>query len=312
MPCRTRPFRVKPPSHAFPGPAARELRRGSRRSSSRKSDRRRASSSPEPRSSSRSCPVGTRVDLPQPADRGAAELAGRDPLGHQPSRGLRAAARAAAAGDEGDHRHRRHLAAAAADAHARRAPARCSRSCCELLADSGVDDVHLVIAIALHRRMTEAEMRRMVGDEDLRRLLAGPATTTTTPRSPAASSSWAPPRHGEKVAARTGAPPRADLVIYVNLNLVPMDGGHKSVGTGLTDYAGCKAHHTPQRDPRARTRYMEPKRSELHQLGRSHRPRDRPAPERLPHRDGAQQPDVRRAAGVPQQARGGLHRGRSR
>src|SRR4051794_15941686 len=33
----------------------------------------------------------------------------------------------------------------------------------ELLADSGVDDVHLVIAICLHRRMTEAEMKRMVG-----------------------------------------------------------------------------------------------------------------------------------------------------
>src|SRR5512146_2905752 len=33
----------------------------------------------------------------------------------------------------------------------------------ELLADSGVDDVHLVIAICLHRRMTRAEMRRMVG-----------------------------------------------------------------------------------------------------------------------------------------------------
>src|SRR6202022_981200 len=36
-----------------------------------------------------------------------------------------------------------------------------------LLADSGVDDVHLVIANALHRRMTEAEMRRMVGSKTL-------------------------------------------------------------------------------------------------------------------------------------------------
>ena len=32
-----------------------------------------------------------------------------------------------------------------------------------LLADSGVDDVHLVIAVALHRHMTAAEMKRMVG-----------------------------------------------------------------------------------------------------------------------------------------------------
>ena len=34
-----------------------------------------------------------------------------------------------------------------------------------LLEESGVDDVHLVVAIALHRRMTEAEMKRMVGEK---------------------------------------------------------------------------------------------------------------------------------------------------
>ena len=35
----------------------------------------------------------------------------------------------------------------------------------EMLTDHGVDDVHLVIANSLHRKMTEAEMRRMVGAE---------------------------------------------------------------------------------------------------------------------------------------------------
>ena len=35
----------------------------------------------------------------------------------------------------------------------------------ELLADSGVDDVHLVVAIALHRRMTEAEMEVGAGEQ---------------------------------------------------------------------------------------------------------------------------------------------------
>src|ERR671938_1874715 len=37
----------------------------------------------------------------------------------------------------------------------------------ELLADSGVDDVHLIIANALHRRMTEGEMKRMLGENIL-------------------------------------------------------------------------------------------------------------------------------------------------
>ncbi|HSU90252.1 MAG TPA: lactate racemase domain-containing protein, partial [Sporolactobacillaceae bacterium] len=34
----------------------------------------------------------------------------------------------------------------------------------QTLADYGVDDVHLVIATSLHRRMTEAEIRRIVGE----------------------------------------------------------------------------------------------------------------------------------------------------
>ena len=42
-----------------------------------------------------------------------------------------------------------------------------------------------------------------------------------------------------------------------------MDGGHKSVGTGLTDYLGLKAHHTPHAI-RGSKSYMEPKHSALH------------------------------------------------
>ena len=35
-------------------------------------------------------------------------------------------------------------------------------------------------------------------------------------------------------------------MVYVNINLVPMDGGHKSLGTGLVNYATLRAHHTPK------------------------------------------------------------------
>src|SRR5438477_1174733 len=47
---------------------------------------------------------------------------------------------------------------------------------------------------------------------------------------------------------RTRSPRAAesDLLIYVNINLVPMDGGSKSVGVGLCDYPTLQAHHTPQ------------------------------------------------------------------
>ena len=39
---------------------------------------------------------------------------------------------------------------------------------------NGVDDIHLIIANSLHRKMTEWEMKRMVGSDDLQRILSRP------------------------------------------------------------------------------------------------------------------------------------------
>ena len=131
----------------------------------------------------------------------------------------------------------------------------------ELLADAGVDDVELIIAIALHRRMTEAEVRRMVGDRIFdawwpERLYHHDA------EDPDGLVSLGATDHGEKVILNRRAV-ESDLVIYVNLNLVPMDGGHKSMGTGLTSYEGVKAHHGPH-TIRQSWSYMDPPSSALH------------------------------------------------
>jgi hypothetical protein len=130
-----------------------------------------------------------------------------------------------------------------------------------LLADSGVDDVHLVIANALHRRMTEAEMRRMVGSKIFDAYYPDHYTNHDA-EEPGAIAELGTTEAGEKVRVSRRAT-EADLVIYLNVNFVPMDGGHKSVGTGLTDYLGLRAHHTPQAI-RGSKSYMEPKHSELH------------------------------------------------
>ena len=37
----------------------------------------------------------------------------------------------------------------------------------------------------------------------------------------------------------------SDLLVYVNINLVSMDGGHKSVATGLASYRSLRHHHNP-------------------------------------------------------------------
>ena len=119
---------------------------------------------------------------------------------------------------------------------------------CEMLADHGVDDVHIIVATSLHRRMTDGEIRRMVGDKILNeywpdRLYNHDACD------PDGMVVLGKTRHGELVETNRRAAER-DLCIYVNINLVPMDGGHKSMGVGLCGYESLKAHHTPQGDRR--------------------------------------------------------------
>ena len=66
---------------------------------------------------------------------------------------------------------------------------------------------------------------------------------------------------GERVVLNRKAV-EADLVIYVNLNLVPMDGGHKSVAVGLCGYESLKPHHNPKVMRQCHS-YMDPKTSML-------------------------------------------------
>ena len=131
----------------------------------------------------------------------------------------------------------------------------------QLCADSGVDDVHLLIANALHRRLTEAEMKRMVGARIFDSYYPDRYTNHDA-EEPGGIVELGLTETGEKVRISKKAT-EADLVIYLNVNFVPMDGGHKSVGTGLTDYLGLKAHHNPSAIRNSKS-YMEPKHSELH------------------------------------------------
>ena len=129
-----------------------------------------------------------------------------------------------------------------------------------LLADNAIDDIEIIIATGIHRRMKAAEVRHMVGDrvfdqywpdrlynhdaED-RNNLAVVGTTDI----------------GEVIEINKRAA-ESDLLIYVNLNFVPMNGGHKSLMTGLASYRSLSHHHNPE-TIRACDSYMDPKASEL-------------------------------------------------
>ena len=55
----------------------------------------------------------------------------------------------------------------------------------------------------------------------------------------------------------------SDLLVYVNINLVAMDGGWKSTATGLSDYRALRHHHNVHTMQHSRS-FMDQPRSELH------------------------------------------------
>jgi hypothetical protein len=130
----------------------------------------------------------------------------------------------------------------------------------DLLDANGVDDVHIVIANALHRKMTEAEMRRMVGTK-IHNAFYPDRYYNHDAEDPDGMVHLGVTEQNETVNINRRAV-ESDLVIYVNINLSPMNGGHKSVTVGLCDYDSLRPHHEPE-TIRASDSYMDPKRSML-------------------------------------------------
>jgi lactate racemase len=130
-----------------------------------------------------------------------------------------------------------------------------------LAAAAGVDDVQLIAANALHRRMTAAEIERIVGERVFRSFWPD-----------ALSNHDAEDRdnllhvglteNGEDVEINRRAA-ESDLVVYVNVNLVAMDGGHKSVAIGLASYNSLRHHHNSTTMVHSRS-FMDHERSAMH------------------------------------------------
>ena len=131
----------------------------------------------------------------------------------------------------------------------------------QILDDHGVDDIKLLIANALHRPMTPGEMKRMVGSDIYNRFYPKRYINHDA-EDKNAIVTLGKTEIGEVVKTHRWCA-EADLTIYVNINLVPMDGGHKSMGVGTTDYEGLLAHHNPKTMKHTES-YMEPTKSKLH------------------------------------------------
>lgn len=130
----------------------------------------------------------------------------------------------------------------------------------EMLADHGVEDVEMIIATSIHRRMTASEVRHMVGERIFKAYWPDRLYNHDA-EDPRGMKVVGTTERGEVVELNRKAV-EADLVIYVNLNFVPMDGGHKSVAVGLCGYRSLRAHHTPHVMRRCWS-YMDPAASAL-------------------------------------------------
>lgn len=132
----------------------------------------------------------------------------------------------------------------------------------DLAAGAGVDDVHIIAALALHRRMTEAELRHALGDRIYDSFAPHGLLYNHDAEDPDNLATIGQTEQGEQVEINKRAA-ESDLIVYVNINLVAMDGGWKSTATGLSSYKSLRHHHNVHTMQHSRS-FMDRHRSELH------------------------------------------------
>ncbi len=131
----------------------------------------------------------------------------------------------------------------------------------ERLDRAGVTDIELIAAICLHRRVMPAELKHMFGPAIFRRFWPKHLYNHDA-ENPQGNVHIGTTAAGEVVELNRRAV-ESDLLIYVNINLVAMDGGHKSVPVGLATYR-CVRHHHNAPMMLHDSSYMDPPNSAFH------------------------------------------------
>ena len=131
-----------------------------------------------------------------------------------------------------------------------------------MAAEAGVDDVKIIAANALHRRMTAAELKHIVGERVFRSFYPQGDLYNFDAEDRDELAHLGTTDKGEDIEISKRAA-ESDLLVYVNVNLVAMDGGHKSVGIGLASYKSLRHHHNAKTMVQSRS-FMDHKHSEMH------------------------------------------------
>ncbi len=131
-----------------------------------------------------------------------------------------------------------------------------------LAAAAGVDDVALISANAFHRRLTPQELEHIVGERVFRSFYDQGLLTNHDAEDHDNLAFLGRTEKDEHVVINKRAA-ESDLLVYVNMTLVPMEGGHKSVAVGLSAYRSLAAHHNNDTMVNSRS-FMDPSTSRLH------------------------------------------------
>jgi hypothetical protein len=133
----------------------------------------------------------------------------------------------------------------------------------ELAARRGVEDLKLFMANSLHRKMTGPEIKHAVGERVYRSFYPKDLKNHDA-EDPDNLLFVGTTDQGEEVELNRRAA-ESDLIVYVNINLVALDGGHKSVPVGLASYRSVRHHHNVHTLRHSRS-YMDPRegRSAIH------------------------------------------------
>lgn len=133
-----------------------------------------------------------------------------------------------------------------------------------LLDEYGVDrsKIHLMCAVALHRKMKPHELEFMVGTEFFAEFYPDQLTNFDA-EDRENIVDLGETDHGEPVELNRQAY-EADLIIYIDSVQIPLNGGHKAVGVGLSTYRTISYHHTPHATADS-PHVMQPKGSKMHE-----------------------------------------------
>ncbi|MFM7423432.1 MAG: lactate racemase domain-containing protein [Elainella sp.] len=131
----------------------------------------------------------------------------------------------------------------------------------EKLTAAGIDDIHIICAVALHRHETPAELKYQLGNKIFKAFYPSSKLYNYDAEDKEGNVFLGTTEKGEEVEVSRRAV-ESDLVIYVNINLVSMDGGNKSYATGLSTYRTIRHHHNHHTLMHCKS-YMDPANSAL-------------------------------------------------